>query len=60
MSILAVGSIAFDSIATPSGMGGEYFGWLLHLFFSGRQLFHGGANRGRGGRRLYAGAEDVF
>ena len=55
MSILVVGSVAFDNIATPSGTRGKRAGRCGHPLCAGGQLLHRGAGGGRGGRRLPAG-----
>ena len=60
MSILVVGSVAFDTIATPSGQRERHSGRGGDLFFSGRELLHRRSNGRSGRRRLYARAENVL
>ena len=54
MSILVVGSVAFDTIATPSGRVKDILGGAATYFCSGRQLLHRSTRGRRGGRRLCA------
>ncbi len=50
--ILAVGSVAFDTIKNPVRRGGARGGWLGHLFLGGRFVLHRGEAGGGGGRGL--------
>jgi hypothetical protein len=48
MSLLVVGSVAFDALETPHRQGGTNAGRRGELFRAGGQLFH---TRARGGHR---------
>ncbi len=48
-SILAIGTVAFDSIKSSYGQVDKVSGRLRHLFRPRRQLFHKGSRRGRRG-----------
>ncbi len=58
MSIVVVGSVAFDDITSPSGSREGHSGRGSDLFFARGQLFHPGARGRRGGRGLWPGARE--
>ena len=53
MSILVVGSVAFDTLKTAYGERREDSGRFGNLFFAGGQLFHQGARGRRSGRGFH-------
>ena len=53
MSLLVVGSVAFDTIKTPYGKTRQDSRRRRHVFFAVRQLLHRRARGRRGGRRFH-------
>ncbi len=60
MSILVVGSVAFDTIATPSGRVENVLGGAATYFSLAASYFTEGARGGRGGRRFWPPSMRMF